>query len=132
MGAKGMGVGISVKNIMEAVAFYKKVFGMELGGTDYFPADHPNHGECMHAEMMKDGKMFFAVQGQNEAQRDFDPEKQIINFGAYFDNEAELKEAFDLLSDGGIVKEPFGTVQPWSPCCATVIDKFGITWWISV
>ena len=68
----------------------------------------------------------------SEPERDFDVEKQIINFGAYFDNETELREAFDLLSNGGIVKEPFGTVVPWSTCCATVIDKYGITWWISI
>ena len=34
-------------------------------------------------------------------------------------------EAFALLSEGGIVKDPIGPM-PWSPCCASVIDKFGI------
>ena len=132
MGMKSFGVGISVNNIMEAVEFYKSALGMELGDTDHFPENHPNCGECMHAEMWKSGKQIFAIQGQNEKQRDFDPEKQIINFGAYFNTKEELREAFELLSDGGIVKEPFGTVVDWSPCCATVIDKYGITWWISI
>lgn len=132
MGMKSFGVGISVKNILEAVDFYKKVFGVELKNTDFFPADHPNCGECMHAELWKDDKHLFDVTGQNEQQRDFDADKQIISFGAYFDNEVELKGAFDLLSDGGTVKDPFGTVESWSPCCTTIIDKYGITWWISV
>jgi uncharacterized glyoxalase superfamily protein PhnB len=132
MGMISFGIGISVNNIMEAVKFYKSALGMELRGTDHFPENHPNCGECMHAEMWKDGKQIFAIQGQNEKQRDYDPEKQIINFGAYFDTKEELREAFDLLNDGGIVKEPFGTVQSYSPCCATVIDRYGITWWISL
>ena len=72
------------------------------------------------------------IQGLSESERDFDAEKQIVKFGAYFENETELREAFDLLSDGGMVKDPFGTVESWSPCCATVIDKYGITWWISI
>jgi len=128
MGMKSFGCGISVKNNMEAVEFYKKVFGFELGDYEVFPEGHPYHGEYMHAPMLKDGKELFAVQSLTH---EFDAEKQIINFGCYFDNEAEVREAFALLSEGGIVKEPLGPV-PWSPFCATVIDKFGITWWISV
>lgn len=80
---------------------------------------------------MKDDEHIFDVQCLEHENADFNAEKQIISFGAYFENEAELQEAFNLLSDGGIVKEPLGTV-PWSQCCATVIDKFGITWWISI
>ena len=132
MGMTCFGVGIAVRNILEAVEFYKKVFGVELRGTDYFPADHPNRGECMHAELWKGDEHLFDVMGLDEQKRDFDPEKQVIGFGAYFDTREALRAAFDLLSDGGIVKEPFGTVVSWSPCCATVIDKYGISWWISI
>ena len=129
---KDFGVGISVKSIEEAVEFYVKVFGLELRGIDRFPEGDLNYGKYMHAEMWKDDKCLFAIQGLRESQRNFDVEKQIIGFGAYFDNKAELREAFDLLSDGGIVKDPFGTVVSWSPCCASVIDKYGISWWISI
>ena len=132
MGMTSFGVGISVNCIEEAVAFYTKVFGLELNGIDLFPQGHPNCGQYMHAEMWKDGKHLFDIQGLSEAKRGFDARKQLISFGAYFENETELREAFDLLREGGIVKDPFGTVEPWSPCCATVIDKYGITWWISV
>jgi PhnB protein len=128
MGAKNFGVGIAVKNNVEAVEFYKKVFGLELGFSAMFPEDHEYHGQYQHAELEKDGKGLFAV---TSLTHDFDSQKQIISFGMYFDTEAELREAFNLLSDGGIVKEPIGAV-PWSPCCATVTDKFGITWWISI
>ena len=33
--------------------------------------------------------------------------------------------------NGGVVIEPIHAV-PWSKCCATVIDKFGVCWWISI
>jgi len=131
MGMKSFGVGISVKNIMEAVGFYEKIFGLESKNFDYFPEGHECHGECMHAELWKGDVHIFDVMGMEPNKHDFDAKKQIISFGAYFDSEAELLEAFAQLSEGGIVKEPIGSV-PWSPCCATVIDKHGITWWISI
>ena len=37
MGMKSFGVGISVKSNVEAVEFYKKVFGLETGILDLFP-----------------------------------------------------------------------------------------------
>ena len=37
----------------------------------------------------------------------------------------------NVLSDGGIVIEPIHEL-PWSRCCATVIDKYGVCWWISI
>ena len=48
-----------------------------------------------------------------------------------FKNEAAVHNAFDVLSDGGVGLEPIGQL-PWSSCCATVIDKFGVCWWISI
>lgn len=123
MGMRNFGVGIAVKNNVEAVEFYMKVFGLELGFYEKFP-----DGTYMHAALQKDGKGVFDVTNMLD---DFDAEKQIISFGVYFDNEAEVREAFNLLSEGGIVKEPIGSV-PWSPYCASVIDKFGVSWWISI
>ena len=131
MGIKSFGVGISVKNIEKAVEFYTNIFGLESKNYDYFPEGDANYGECMHAELWKGDEHIFDVMGLSPDKYDFDAEKQVIGFGAYFENEAELQEAFNLLSDGGIVKEPLGPV-PWSSYCATVIDKYGISWWISI
>ena len=38
---------------------------------------------------------------------------------------------FEMGSDGGVVLEPIHRL-PWSNCCATVIDRFGVCWWISI
>ncbi len=123
MGMRKIGVGIAVTDNVQAVELYMKVFGLELGFNEKFP-----DGTYVHAVLEKDGEEVFSVAN---LLHDFDAEKQIMGFGAYFDNEAEVREAFDLLSEGGIVKAPVGSL-PWSPCCASVIDRFGITWWISV
>lgn len=40
-------------------------------------------------------------------------------------------KAFDVLSEGGVVVDPMGSL-PWSECCATVIDRYGVCWWIGI
>lgn len=46
-------------------------------------------------------------------------------------DEEKVYNAFRILSKGGVVIEYIHQL-PWSKCCATVIDKFGVCWWISV
>ncbi len=58
MGMRKFGVGIAIKNNVEAVAFYKKVFGLELGFYEKFP-----DGTYQHAELKKDGEVVFGVVG---------------------------------------------------------------------
>ena len=45
--------------------------------------------------------------------------------------EEAVYHAFQVLSDGGAVIEPIHELL-WSKCCATVIDRFGVCWWISI
>ena len=128
MGMNYFGVGIAVKNNIEAVALYQKVFGLELGFVDHFPEGDPRHGKYyMHAVLLKDGKELFSVAS-------IDPDAEIEKqhgFGVRFDNEDEVRKAFALLSEGGVIKNPLGSVS-WSPYCGDVIDKYGVSWWISV
>jgi PhnB protein len=46
-----------------------------------------------------------------------------------FDSEAEAREAYGNLSEGGAVKHPF-EYQPWGAYYGEVVDKFGIIWQI--
>ena len=46
-------------------------------------------------------------------------------------SEEAVSNAFNILSNGGVVIQPIHEV-PWSKCCATVIDKFGVCWWIAI
>ena len=45
--------------------------------------------------------------------------------------EEAVHNAFQVLSDGGVIIDPIHEL-PWSKCCATIIDKFGVCWWISI
>ena len=46
-------------------------------------------------------------------------------------SEDAVRNAFRILSDGGVIIEPIHEL-PWSKCCATIIDKYGVCWWISI
>jgi len=46
-------------------------------------------------------------------------------------SEESVCNALDFLSHGGVIIEPIHEV-PWSKCCATVIDRFGVCWWIAI
>ena len=45
--------------------------------------------------------------------------------------EEAVYNAFEVLSEGGAVLEPIHEL-PWSKCNATIIDKYGVCWWISI
>ena len=56
---------------------------------------------------------------------------RLINAGAEFDTEEEVRVIFErLANDGGIIVNPVGP-RPWSRCAADVIDKYGVGWFIS-
>lgn len=57
---------------------------------------------------------------------------ETMTFNAFeIGTEEKVYHAFEVLRDGGVVIEPIHEV-PWSKCCATVIDKYGVCWWISI
>lgn len=45
--------------------------------------------------------------------------------------EEVVYNVFQVFSDGGLSIEPVHKL-PWSKRCATVIDKFGVCWLISI
>ena len=42
-----------------------------------------------------------------------------------------LQQAFALLKEGGHVKMEIREL-PWSPCAASVTDRFGVNWFLSL
>jgi PhnB protein len=58
-----------------------------------------------------------------------------IALQAYIQGSVEAIEfyqkAYDILIEDGNILLPLGPL-PWSTCCANVVDKFGIFWYISV
>ncbi len=122
---------VYVKNSIEAAKTYCKAFGAEITlemkngiGTEY-----------EHCELSVDGERFLAL---SEAQNPCDVafvhkmKWETMTFNVFeMGTEERVRRAFDVLRDGGVVLEEIHEV-PWSKCCATVIDKYGVCWWIAI
>ncbi|NLL77364.1 MAG: VOC family protein [Clostridiales bacterium] len=117
----GFGIGLNVKNSVDAVELYQRVFGLELG----YHVKNPD-GSFFHSELLKNEEVYLSVV---EASKD-KGEESFIQLGYEFDSPEEVQRAFDLLQEGGTIDMPIGEL-PWSPCAASVIDRFGIWWYLS-
>jgi len=116
---------ILVEDISEAKHFYKETFGL---------TDVSYHGMDMLA---LNGKLFFYMwevpAEQAEAYRKFmfsQSDKLIIYATIEFETAEAVRKVYDKVSKEGKIKRPI-SVQPWSPGSADVIDKYGVSWYIS-
>lgn len=116
------GIGIYIKDSMEAVKLYTAAFGLELG----YHVLTPDGGGYYHSELMKDGKEAFSVVEALE-QAAGNP----IELGHTFDTRERLERAFALLKEGGRVVLDISEL-PWSPCAARVTDRFGVNWYLTL
>lgn len=122
---------VYVKDSIEAARTYCDAFGAEIT----FAIKNECGTAYEHCELSVDGEGFLAVA---EAKNPCDValvhrlKWQTMTFNAFeMGTEACVRHAFDVLSDGGAVLEDIHAV-PWSSCCATVIDRYGVCWWISI
>lgn len=116
-----MNAGVYVKKSDEAVELYKKAFGLELG----YHVKNPD-GTYFHSELCKDGKEIFDVIESKQEQTT----NNIVQLGMELESEDAVKKAYELLCEGGKVETPIGPL-PWTPCAASVVDRFGVWWYIS-
>lgn len=124
-----LGATLYLNNSVEAVEFYRDVFGMALGYHVRY-----DDGTFLHAELMKDGKSVFAVSESSDteiADAMLRTRRPTMSYGIDLDSEDELRHAYRRLSEGGKVLRELGAL-PWSPCSADVIDRFGVCWYIYV
>lgn len=122
---------VYVKNSLEAANFYCKAFGAEI--TRAFPnADGTAYEHC---ELSVNGEGFLALaEAANPCDVEFlhKMKWETMTFNVFeMGSEAAVRHAFDVLREGGAVIDPIHAL-PWSSCCATVIDKYGVCWWISI
>ena len=122
---------VYVKNSLEAANFYCKAFGAEI--TRAFPnADGTAYEHC---ELSVNGEGFLALaEAANPCDVEFlhKMKWETMTFNVFeMGSEAAVQHAFDVLREGGAVIDPIHAL-PWSSCCATVIDKYGVCWWISI
>lgn len=122
---------VYVNNSIEAVETYCRAFGAKIR----FEVKNADKTEYEHCELSVNDKLIIAV---SETPEFYDVsvihqmKLQTMTFNAYELGSVEaVKNAYDVLSEGGLVLEAIHEV-PWSKCCATVIDKYGVCWWIAI
>ena len=120
----------------EAVRFYQKALGAELQMMMRYKESPeppppgmtpPNWGDkIMHASMKIGATVVMASDGCGE-KTGFEG----FSLSISVNTEAEAKNVFTALSEGGQVKMPLGKTF-WSPCFGMTQDKFGVGWMVSV
>lgn len=124
-------------NCEQAVEFYKKALGAELEMMMRFkdsPEPHPPgmlapgwETKVMHSTFRIGQSTIMASDGCGTEKSAF----QGFALSLAVKTEAEAEKAFGALSDGGQVQMPL-TKTFWSPRFGMVVDRFGISWMVSV
>lgn len=122
---------VYVKNSLEAAKVYCKAFGADIT----FEIKNADGTEYEHCELSVKGEGILAL-SEAKIPCDIDFVKkhkwETMTFNAFdLGSEDAVRNAFNILSEGGTVLQPIGEV-PWNKCCATVIDRYGVCWWIAL
>ena len=122
---------VYVKNSAEAAQHYCNAFGAQIT-CEYW---NPAHTEYEHCELSVDGEGFLALsEAQNPCNVSLVHQLkwETMTFNVFeMVSEAAVRHAFEVLSEGGVVLQPLGAL-PWNAFNATVIDKYGVCWWIAI
>lgn len=122
---------VYVKNSFEAAEMYCEAFGAKIT----FEIKNDDNTAYAHCELSVDGEGFLAVsEAQNPCDIDFvhKAKWETMTFNVFeMGSEEAVHNAFAVLRNGGVVLHPIQEL-PWSKCCATVIDRFGVCWWIAI
>ena len=87
-----------------------------------------NKSALCHAEMLA----LAEASGPCDVQQIHRMRWSTMTFNAFeLGSEARVRHALDVLRQGGVVLEEIHAL-PWSSCCATVIDRWGVCWWIAI
>jgi len=119
----------------EALAFYKKALGAEVGMLMRFKEAPPPSGDnacmpvdgekVMHASFKVGETTIMASDGMCSGKPDF----KGISLSITARDDAEAKRVFDALSEGGAVRQPLMKTF-FASSFGMVADKFGVGWMV--
>ncbi len=128
-----LGATLYIQNTQEAVPFYQDAFGLALGYNEKNP-----DGTYLHAALTKDGEEIFCVSESTNASfvrimlhSSLKDARPTMSYGLNFAADEDVKHAYDQLRREGTVMLPIGSL-PWSACCAEIIDKYGVYWYLTI
>jgi PhnB protein len=121
----------------EALEYYRQTLGAELTMMLRFkdapmPLDPKmvppgNEGKVMHMQFRIGETTLLASDGRCTGATKF----QGFSLALYATDEAEAKQKFNALADGGQVHMPLDKTF-FSPCFGIVVDRFGVSWMVIV
>lgn len=120
-------------NAKQAMEFYKDVFGGELtvqtmaeAGPDMqMPGAKPT--DVMHARLKGD----FEIMASDSGKASDKMAKVELSINGPSADEAEMREMFNKLAEGGEVKMKL-TPMPWGDIYGQITDKFNIDWMMDI
>lgn len=122
---------VYVMGSFEAAETYCRAFGAEVT----FAIKNEAETAYEHCELSVNNEPILAVA---EAAKPYDVsvihqlQWQTMTFNAFeLGSKEAVENALAVLREGGVVLEEIHEL-PWSECCATVIDKYGVCWWVGI
>ncbi len=116
----------------EAMEFYQKALGGKLElltATEQGPPKEAGPDDAiMHSMLQVEGLIIMGSDGMPEYLPTVGDNMAIALSG---DNKDYLTKAFDLLSEGGNVKQAL-KIESWGDCFGYFTDKFGINWMVNI
>jgi len=118
-------------NCLQAMKFYKSVFGGELTTQTYaevpqMKADESKKDWVMHATLQGGAVKLMASDTENASPK---AAKVALSLGGY--DETRLREIFGKLSAGGKVNMPLKK-EFWGDIFGSLIDKYGVEWMMNI
>ncbi len=122
---------VYVKNSLEAAKTYCRAFGAEIT----FEIKNESGTAYEHCELSVNGEGFLALaEAKNPCDVEFVHKMkwETMTFNVFeMGSEEKVNRAFTVLSDGGVVVEEIHAL-PWNRYNATLIDRYGVCWWIAI
>lgn len=116
----------------EAFEFYHAALGGELHLLAIDPQGPPREAgsddSIMHAALTSDGVSIMGTDGMPEYPPTNGDNMAIVLSG---EDRERLSRAFDLLSDGGVVKQSLKE-EVWGDTFGYFTDRFGINWMVNI
>jgi PhnB protein len=120
-------------NTRAAMEFYHSVFGGKLNiGTfkEFNASQDPSEDNLIMHSQLEDDNGIILMASDTPNRMEYRPGTN-MSVSLSGDNEAELTEYYNKLSDGGTVTMPLQKAM-WGDSFGMFVDKFGVQWLVNI
>lgn len=120
-------------NTREAMEFYHKVFGGKLNMStfkEFHASQDPSEDNLIMHSQLEDDNGIILMASDTPNRMEYRPGTN-MSVSLSGDNEAELTEYYNKLSDGGTVTMPLQKAM-WGDSFGMFVDKFGVQWLVNI